>query len=210
MSASTTSDVILEMRDITKTFPGVKALSVAAKLGRRPFDVHVEIDVGMHRVGVSTPDKAVALAHAISEAPHLNFSGVMFYPGHIRQRVDEQAAACRFRDCRHVDEPGCAVRATLDPQRLRSWHKLQREAQRDTMSALDRQRQLSEWERCTPVPRARRGRPAHRAAPARETRAARVPPWRSRRRRPAPPSPRDPARLPWRRIRTRPAGCSRR
>jgi len=69
------------------------ALSVAAKLGRRPFDVHVEIDVGMHRVGVSTPDKAVALAQAISEAPHLNFSGVMFYPGHIRQRVDEQGAA---------------------------------------------------------------------------------------------------------------------
>ncbi len=69
--------------------------------------------------------------------------------------VDEQAAACRFRDCRHVDEPGCAVRATLDPQRLRSWHKLQREAQRDTMSALDRQRQLSEWKRRTRAGRAR-------------------------------------------------------
>ena len=33
----------------------------------------------------------------------------------------------------------------LSPERLNSWHKLQREAQRDTMTALERQRQLSEW-----------------------------------------------------------------
>lgn len=69
------------------------ALSVAAKLGRRPFDVHVEVDVGMHRVGVTTPEKAVALARAISETPQLNFSGLLFYPGHIRQRVDDQNAS---------------------------------------------------------------------------------------------------------------------
>jgi len=40
---------------------------------------------------------------------------------------------CRFRDCAHADEPGCAVRAAveageLDPARLESWRKLQREA----------------------------------------------------------------------------------
>ncbi len=40
--------------------------------------------------------------------------------------------ACRFRDCRHEQEPGCAVRAameqgTLDPQRYESYCKLQRE-----------------------------------------------------------------------------------
>ncbi len=69
------------------------ALSVAAKLGRRQFDVHVEIDVGMHRVGVTTPEKAIALARAISDIPQLNFSGLLFYPGHIRQRVDDQNAS---------------------------------------------------------------------------------------------------------------------
>jgi ribosome biogenesis GTPase len=42
------------------------------------------------------------------------------------------AAGCRFRDCGHADEPGCAVRAAaeagrLDPQRLESWRRLQRE-----------------------------------------------------------------------------------
>jgi ribosome biogenesis GTPase len=43
------------------------------------------------------------------------------------------AAGCRFRDCRHRDEPGCAVRAaieegTLDAERLEGLRKLQAEA----------------------------------------------------------------------------------
>ncbi|HYD40529.1 MAG TPA: ribosome small subunit-dependent GTPase A [Anaeromyxobacter sp.] len=43
------------------------------------------------------------------------------------------AAGCRFRDCRHEDEPGCAVRAAveqgaLDPARLESLQKLEAEA----------------------------------------------------------------------------------
>jgi len=42
------------------------------------------------------------------------------------------AGGCRFRDCAHADEPGCAVRAAveagrLDASRLESWHKLRRE-----------------------------------------------------------------------------------
>jgi ribosome biogenesis GTPase len=48
--------------------------------------------------------------------------------------VEEAAASCRFRDCTHDHEPGCAVRAaveagTLPPERLASYQKLQREAQ---------------------------------------------------------------------------------
>ncbi|WP_213455351.1 ribosome small subunit-dependent GTPase A [Rhizomonospora bruguierae] len=46
--------------------------------------------------------------------------------------VADLAAACRFGDCRHEGEPGCAVRAALEsgdlpPRRLDSWRKLQRE-----------------------------------------------------------------------------------
>ncbi len=41
--------------------------------------------------------------------------------------VDELAAACRFADCRHESEPGCAVRDAVDPQRLAAWRKLERE-----------------------------------------------------------------------------------
>lgn len=46
--------------------------------------------------------------------------------------VEQVAAACRFRDCRHRGEPGCAVAAALaqgelDPGRWASYQKLQRE-----------------------------------------------------------------------------------
>ncbi|HEX6496428.1 MAG TPA: ribosome small subunit-dependent GTPase A [Acidobacteriaceae bacterium] len=38
------------------------------------------------------------------------------------------AEQCRFRDCTHNEEPGCAVHAAgLDPDRLRSYRKLQKE-----------------------------------------------------------------------------------
>ena len=59
--------------------------------------------------------------------------------------VAEHAVRCRFRDCRHQQEPDCAVRGSVPDQRLRSFHKLQREAQRDSMTALQRREQLSEW-----------------------------------------------------------------
>ncbi|MBM4131422.1 ribosome small subunit-dependent GTPase A [bacterium] len=48
--------------------------------------------------------------------------------------IEALAPSCRFRDCRHGEEPDCAVREAvetgeLDPERLASWHKLQREQQ---------------------------------------------------------------------------------
>lgn len=65
--------------------------------------------------------------------------------------IEALAADCRFRDCRHGNEPGCAVRAavesgTLDAGRLQSFQKLQKElrylADRQTMTpnALEKER----------------------------------------------------------------------
>jgi ribosome biogenesis GTPase len=59
--------------------------------------------------------------------------------------VEALARQCRFRDCRHGEEPGCAVRDGVDADRLRNYHKLLREARRDTLTALDRQKQLAVW-----------------------------------------------------------------
>lgn len=55
------------------------------------------------------------------------------------------AAQCRFRDCSHRGEPGCAVRAGVPADRLHNFHKLQREMRRDTLTLLERRQQLSEW-----------------------------------------------------------------
>ncbi len=59
--------------------------------------------------------------------------------------VARLAPGCRFRDCQHEDEPGCAVREGVSAERLRNFHKLLREARRDTLTALERKAQVSEW-----------------------------------------------------------------
>lgn len=51
--------------------------------------------------------------------------------------VTELAAACKFNDCGHDSEPGCAVqraitKGALDADRLIRWRKLQREDQHNT------------------------------------------------------------------------------
>lgn len=59
--------------------------------------------------------------------------------------IAERALACRFRDCRHESEPGCAVRGAVSDERLRNWGKLQREARRDTQTALQRKAEVAVW-----------------------------------------------------------------
>ncbi len=69
-------------------------------------------------------------------------------PSDVIQAFDDVASLapqCRFRNCSHLNEPGCAVREALDAARLKNFHKLQREAERDVMTALERKRQVGAW-----------------------------------------------------------------
>jgi len=44
------------------------------------------------------------------------------------QDIENIAQSCRFRDCTHSGEPGCAIaESAIDPQRLDNYRKLQRE-----------------------------------------------------------------------------------
>jgi ribosome biogenesis GTPase len=52
--------------------------------------------------------------------------------GNLFEDVEKLALQCRFTDCAHRTEPGCAIKAavgdgSLDPARLESYRKLQRE-----------------------------------------------------------------------------------
>ncbi|MEM9557063.1 MAG: ribosome small subunit-dependent GTPase A [Acidobacteriota bacterium] len=63
--------------------------------------------------------------------------------------VDALAPSCRFRDCRHIDEPGCAVLAAVDvgalaSERLDAWHKLQRELEHLELRQDDAERRRRE------------------------------------------------------------------
>jgi len=65
--------------------------------------------------------------------------------------IDELASGCRFRDCRHREEPGCAVldavlSGALARGRLESYHKLQNE-QAFHARQLDQRTQIEERRR---------------------------------------------------------------
>lgn len=66
--------------------------------------------------------------------------------------VDQAARRCRFSDCGHGSEPGCAVRAALasgdlDPDRFAAFRKLEREARRSELAtdAVARKSERRKW-----------------------------------------------------------------
>ncbi len=73
------------------------------------------------------------------------------------------ATGCRFRDCAHRTEPGCAVAAAiddgeLDPGRLLGWRKLQAEAHRQALRS-DARARATETARLRALHRQHRARP---------------------------------------------------
>ena len=74
--------------------------------------------------------------------------------GRTFEDVEALAARCRFGDCTHGSEPGCAVRGaledgTLDAARFQSFEKLRREARHQAMKTDLRLRQAEQrrWKR---------------------------------------------------------------
>ena len=65
------------------------------------------------------------------------------------------ALQCRYRNCRHAHEPGCAVREQVPAARLVSFQKLMREANRESTDVFQRRRQVSEMKQRTRESRAR-------------------------------------------------------
>jgi ribosome biogenesis GTPase len=56
--------------------------------------------------------------------------------------IEELAKQCKFRNCSHTNEPGCAVQKAildgeLDGRRLQNYNKLKREARYDGLSSKE-------------------------------------------------------------------------
>jgi D-serine deaminase-like pyridoxal phosphate-dependent protein len=93
----------------------LRDLAAAAASSRREVGVYVEMDLGMHRVGVQHVSELVALARAASDDRWLHFAGLAFYPGHIRSAVEEQDRALEEVSEGLDDAIGALVRAGLEP-----------------------------------------------------------------------------------------------
>lgn len=79
--------------------------------------------------------------------------------------IEELAQQCRFRDCQHTTEPGCAVQEAIeqgrfDPARFFSYQKLQRELDY-AIRKQDQTAQLAEKEKWKKIHKAMRDRSRH-------------------------------------------------
>lgn len=73
----------------------VRAVAKATRRSGKPLHVLIDIDPGIHRTGVASPQAAVDLFHEIASQPVLVYEGVQFYCGrdqHIEAYSDRRAA----------------------------------------------------------------------------------------------------------------------
>jgi D-serine deaminase-like pyridoxal phosphate-dependent protein len=66
-------------------------LGDAARAAGTSIGILVDVDLGMKRCGVSSPDRAVDLARKIERTPGLRFDGIMGYEGHTLRIPDADA-----------------------------------------------------------------------------------------------------------------------
>jgi D-serine deaminase-like pyridoxal phosphate-dependent protein len=87
---------LLALPDETELTVALDSIAVAEALAQAAGDrgrrvgIYVELDLGMHRVGLSAVEDAVALARYVTRQPPLVYRGITFYPGHIRAPLGQQ------------------------------------------------------------------------------------------------------------------------
>lgn len=158
MSAETQSgiDLLRPLLEAGKTYcfigsSGVgKSTIINRLLGRdsqKTGAISESADRGTH---VTTVRELIVLGSGamVIDNPGMREMGVLGAEGGIGDAfsdIIELARSCKFGDCSHTTEPGCAVRdgidaGTLDEMRLTSYDKLRRENAFHDMTALERRR----------------------------------------------------------------------
>jgi ribosome biogenesis GTPase len=61
------------------------------------------------------------------DTPGIREAGLWDGTGGAFADIEALALQCRFSDCGHTTEPGCAVVGAADPERVEAWRKLERE-----------------------------------------------------------------------------------
>ena len=69
---------------------GIDALAEAVSIFDRTLDFMIEVDSGMNRCGVMSPESAVKLAQHSRQYSKLNLVGIMTHAGHAHDTTDEE------------------------------------------------------------------------------------------------------------------------
>lgn len=97
-----------DLRVVADHPDNVDSLGAAAKAAGKPLTVLIDIDPGIRRTGVASPEAAAALAERIAQHGALHFGGVQFYCGvqqHIASYEERRAA---------IEDRSAYLRTVLD------------------------------------------------------------------------------------------------
>ena len=81
------ANVIVNVDDVGDA----EALSAAALEAGSTLGILVEVDTGMHRAGVDSPEEAVRVARRVADLPGLRMDGLSGYEGHCSLEMDTEA-----------------------------------------------------------------------------------------------------------------------
>ena len=87
------------------------AIADAARASGATVGILVDLDVGMHRTGLQTPELTLALAQHVSQTPGLRLDGLFFYPGHVWGAPQPEMAK----------KPSTAIKCAVIDQTLALW-----------------------------------------------------------------------------------------
>jgi ribosome small subunit-dependent GTPase A len=135
-----------------------KSTIINTLLGTQRQRTQHVLDAGSRGRHTTTQRELIAMPGGwlLMDLPGVRELQLWVEPGQVESSfrdIAELAQYCRFRNCTHHSEPGCAVHAAnLDESRLRSYHKLGQEAaflarQQDIHAALKEKRRIKAIER---------------------------------------------------------------
>ena len=133
---------------LTNTLSGASSTTHAVRVGDERGQ-HTTTVRTLHRIAegaclIDTPGLRQLWLDADAETLHGAFP-----------EIGMLALQCRYRNCRHAQEPGCAVREQVPRERLVSFQKLLREANRESDDIFQRRRQVAAMKQRTRDNRAR-------------------------------------------------------
>ena len=80
------------IRVAVDSLEGVSRLGEAASWAGTELGILVDLDIGLHRTGVSSPTAALGLARHVAQTPGVRLDGLFCYPGHIWGTSESQPA----------------------------------------------------------------------------------------------------------------------
>jgi 3-hydroxy-D-aspartate aldolase len=98
----------IDLMAVVDNAANVAALGQAVSAGGKPLKVVIDLDPGIHRTGVASPEAAVALFQAIQAEPALIYAGLQCYCGmqqHIESFADRKT---------NLEDRGTYIRSVID------------------------------------------------------------------------------------------------